>query len=410
MPGEATPSSSTQNVSPPRAVAVRADANRAVRRRELVGVREQVDEHLRQALLVAAHDGHAVGDLDLDALPSLRDQRLDELARRDDDVVENHVLMPNRELARLDAHALEQVVDEPREPLRAALQRGHELALALDAHRADAVAQQLDRRELRRERRAELVRDVREHRVARAARRFELGLVAQDLHLHAVGRRRRARDDDAARTVGARRDVLERAARAAAARFDDRAGVLARPAAVGVERRLQHVAAESAHRLLRRDLQQPLCLRIQEADPPLLVDGIDAFDDSAEHGLRLELAAAQVGRQLDEVAPHSLHRGAEQRELLAAADGNRRGEVSGAEPLGGVGQALDGADPVVADEDARRERERGDQRRDEQDVARHVAAGAMTSSTGRRASSKAIVSPLVEAMGKLAAYEPIAST
>ncbi|MNC88926.1 hypothetical protein D3C83_48000 [compost metagenome] len=30
-------------------------------------------------------------------------------------------------------------------------------------------------------------------------------------------------------------------------------------------------------------------------------------------------------------------------------------------------------------------------------------AGAMTSSTGRRASSKAIVSPLVEAIGKLAA-------
>ncbi len=43
---------------PTRAVAARADANRAVRRGELVGVREQVDEHLRQALLVAAHDGH----------------------------------------------------------------------------------------------------------------------------------------------------------------------------------------------------------------------------------------------------------------------------------------------------------------------------------------------------------------
>ena len=112
--------------------------------------------------------------------------------------------------------------------------------------------QQLDRRELRRERRAELVRDVREHRVARAAGRLELRLVAQHLHLHTVGGRRRARDDDAARAVGAeRRDLLERAARAAAARLDDRARVLARPAAVSVERRLQHVAAESARGLVR---------------------------------------------------------------------------------------------------------------------------------------------------------------
>ena len=140
MPGEATPSSSTQNSSPPPSLPLRADANRAVRRRELVGVREQVHEHLRQALLIAAHDGHAVADLHLDALTALRDQRLDELARRDDRVVDHDVLMANRELPGLDAHALEQVVDEPREPLRAAMQRGDELALTLDVHRADAVA------------------------------------------------------------------------------------------------------------------------------------------------------------------------------------------------------------------------------------------------------------------------------
>ena len=53
------------------------------------------------------------------------------------DVLDHDVLMANRELPRLDAHALEQVVDEPREPLRAAMQRGDELALALDVHRAE---------------------------------------------------------------------------------------------------------------------------------------------------------------------------------------------------------------------------------------------------------------------------------
>ncbi len=303
MPGAATPSSSTQNASPPAIGAACADADDAVRRRELVGVGQQVHEHLGQALLVAANDGHVLVRLELDALTALRDQRLDELARRDDDVVEHHVLMANRKLAGLDAHALEQIVDEPRQALRAAVQRRNELALPVDVHRADAVAQQLDRGELRRERRAELVRDVGEHRVARAARGLELGLVAQYLHLQAVGRRRRARDDDAARAVGAERhDLLDGTAGAAAPRFDDRARMLARPAAVRVELRFQHVAAESARDLGGRDLEQPLGLRVDERDAPLVVDGIDALDDAFEHGLRLRLAAAQVRRELDEVA------------------------------------------------------------------------------------------------------------
>src|SRR5690606_997703 len=129
------------------------------------------------------------------------DERLDELARGDHGLVERHVLVTDAELTRLDAHALEQVVDEPREPLRAALQRRDELPLLVGRHAIDAVAQQLDRRELRRERRAELVRDVREHRVARTAYGFELGLVAQHLHLPSTrlgGRRARNYDAQAA--------------------------------------------------------------------------------------------------------------------------------------------------------------------------------------------------------------------
>ncbi len=53
------------------------------------------------------------------------------------------------------------------------------------------VEQQLDRGELRGERSAELVRDVGEHRVAGAAHRLELGLVADHLHLQSVDRSRR---------------------------------------------------------------------------------------------------------------------------------------------------------------------------------------------------------------------------
>jgi hypothetical protein len=62
---------------------------------------------LRKALLIAANHGYAVVHLDLDTLTALRNQRLDELARGDDDVVEHHVLVADRELARLDADALE---------------------------------------------------------------------------------------------------------------------------------------------------------------------------------------------------------------------------------------------------------------------------------------------------------------
>ena len=46
--------------------------------------------------------------------------------------------------------------------------------------------QQLDRRELRGQRRAEFVRDVGQDRIARAAHGFEFGLVTHDLHLQAV--------------------------------------------------------------------------------------------------------------------------------------------------------------------------------------------------------------------------------
>src|SRR5690606_372507 len=128
-----------------------------------------------------------------------------------------------------DAHALEQVVDQPAEPQRAALERRDELKRILGRVVAERLLQELDRRGLRGERGLELVRDVGEHRVARAPRGLELGLVAQQLDLAAAAGGR-ARDHD--RAAAAREvEVLDRARAAARARVHDRARVLARAAA-----------------------------------------------------------------------------------------------------------------------------------------------------------------------------------
>ena len=151
--------------------------------RELAGIRQQVDEDLDQALLIADQLGQRFGQVDRDVLAALREDRAHELDRIAHHRLQRKRLAPDAELASLDAHALEQVVDEPHQTERAALEILEQLPLLRAGHFVDAVVQQLDRGELRRERRAELVRDVGEHGIARAPHRLELGLVADHLHL-----------------------------------------------------------------------------------------------------------------------------------------------------------------------------------------------------------------------------------
>jgi len=88
-----------------------------------------------------------------------------------------------------DAHALQQIVDQSHQAQHAALDIGEQLALRVGRHVAQAIAQQFDRCQLCRQRRTKFVRDVAEHAVARAACGFQIGLIAQDLHLHALDRR-----------------------------------------------------------------------------------------------------------------------------------------------------------------------------------------------------------------------------
>src|SRR5690606_16186337 len=74
------------------------DVNRAARGAELARVREQVHDDLRQTLVIAANHGHVGRELHLEPLATLLDQRLDELARRNDDFLDRDVLTPYAEL------------------------------------------------------------------------------------------------------------------------------------------------------------------------------------------------------------------------------------------------------------------------------------------------------------------------
>ena len=195
-----------------------------------------------------------VGQIDLDALPALGDERRGQLDRLLDHLVERHRPAADADLPRLDAHALQQVVDELRQAQAAALEREHQLLrlggiAAVAAALEQALAQQLDRGELGGQRRLELVRDVGEHRVALAARGLDVGLVAQHLELPLLHRPALVTTTDRRRPP-AEQQVLGGAGAAAEAGVDDRAGLVARPLAAGAAR-VEHVAAEAAERLRR---------------------------------------------------------------------------------------------------------------------------------------------------------------
>ena len=191
--------------------------------------------------------------------------------------------------------------------------------------------------------------------------------------------------------------------RAVAARLQYRARVVARAAAARVALRLEHVAAEHARGLGGGHVEKPLRLRIQEADPALLVDRVNAFDDAAENRLGFGLAAPQLARETDEVAAHLVHRVAEHRELLAAAHGNRGGQVARPKPSRGLGQPFYGADPIAANQYAARAGHRAMTNATSNIVRVPPLTGARTSPAGSNAWSSAIVSPVAAATGKLAA-------
>ncbi len=99
-----------------------ADAHGAVLGRELVGVGEQVDKHLGETRLVARHQRQILGQAELEGLAPLRQERAHPGARLFHHLGECHALVADAELSRLDAYALEQVVDELCQTQRATLE------------------------------------------------------------------------------------------------------------------------------------------------------------------------------------------------------------------------------------------------------------------------------------------------
>ena len=104
-----------------RALGLGADAHHAVLGGELVGVGQQVDEHLGEPRAVAREQRQLLGNRDRERLAALREERGDHGGGIRDHVGDRHGLAADRELAGFDAHALEEVVDELRQAARAAL-------------------------------------------------------------------------------------------------------------------------------------------------------------------------------------------------------------------------------------------------------------------------------------------------
>src|SRR5690606_25487027 len=151
-----------------------------------------------------------------------------------------------------------------------------------------------------------LMSDVREHRVASAAYSFELRLITNDLHLPLIDRCG-ARNDGGTHVATLELLVFCRLRIAFSASPQNRAARHTRALAV-LRAGFQHIAAESTDRFACVDAEQARRLRIEIADHSRAIDCKDAFDDTAQYGLRLDFAPAQRIGQLDEIVPHVLHR------------------------------------------------------------------------------------------------------
>jgi hypothetical protein len=124
---------------------------------------------------------------------------------------------------------------------------------------------------------------------------------------------------------------------------------------------------------VRLHAQQPLRLRIQIANDTRLVDGVDAFDDAAEHCLRLGLAPAQLAGELHQVVAHGFDRARKLADFLRAPDRDRGREVAAAELADRIAQCAERTGDLLTEDHAR---EHGEHRqhdcRDEQPA--HEAA------------------------------------
>ncbi len=203
------------------------------------------------------------------------------------------------------------------------------------------------------------MRDVGKHGVARASDRFEFGLIPDDLHLKSLDRTR-AGDDGSSRLAAHELQTFNGFRTAVGACPDDRAVYFAGTLAVLIQAGFEEVAAEAADGVCRGDAEELRGLRVQVTDGSALVDRVDAFDDAAQHSLRLAFTAAQCASELDQVVSHVFHGARERADFGHTGNRDRRREVTLSKPGGGSGQRLDGPGNGLAENEAGKNGQRGE--------------------------------------------------
>jgi hypothetical protein len=121
--------------------------------------------------------------------------------------------------------------------------------------------------------------------------------------------------------------------------------------------------------------QQPRGLLVHVGDVPLAIDGIHAFDDAAQHGLRLGLALAQRAGEVHQVAAHVVHRARQLADFRRTTLRNGRGEIPLAQLFGCGGKGFGGARDAPAQQhadDQRHGAEEGGEQQQAQAQRAHV--------------------------------------
>ena len=311
----------------------RADPDRRTFRRELARVGEQVHEHLRQARASPSTAGSASGR----STWSVCRRWISSASIRPlacvHDIGEIHRLAPEAKLAGLDAHALEEIVDEPRQPHGAPFEGQDEIPASCGSRLSSpSRSSSMDASWA-----ASGVRNSCEMfaRIESRARRTPSSSVSSRMTCT-------CRSSTIAELVitvvrdgpepGARRSVACAEPAVRAFRIGQSVSQGRTPPSAA---RLQHVAAERADDGRRGHAEQLGGPRVQVADAALPVDGVDAFHDAVQHRLGLGLAAPERASEVHEAAAHVFHRAGERADLRRTAGGNGGGEVALAEAARG---------------------------------------------------------------------------
>ena len=155
---------------------------------------------------------------------------------------------------------------------------------------------------------------------------------------------------------------------AVVARGVDRAGEVAGPLSVD-ELWLEHVAAELADQGFGRGAEHLRRLRVEVADAPIGIDGVDALDHALQHRLGLGLALAQRRGEVEQVPAHVVHRARERLHFLRALCRDRGGEVALPEAFRGICERLDRCADAPSEQERGEQRSAGEQDRHEREPA-----------------------------------------